>query len=88
MKISNTRANYLRYIKAINKINVIVKTQNYIPIQIGDIYEVHFPDYMQKNVDDKLLSGNYMVTRVITTLQDEAIQTFVVLGRDSYVKGK
>ena len=42
---------------------------------------------MQKNVDDKLLSGNYMVTRVITTLQDEAIQTFVVLGRDSYVKG-
>ena len=87
LKISNTRANYLRYIKAINKINVIVKTQNYIPIQIGDIYEVHFPDYMQKNVDDKLLSGNYMVTRVITTLQDEAIQTFVVLGRDSYVKG-
>ena len=87
-KISNSRANYLRTTRALQKLNVKVKINGFVSAEIGDIWKVHFRDYSksENNIDDKLLTGNYMICRVVYEFYGGFWSSIIVFSRDSYVK--
>lgn len=91
IRISDSRAMYLRYTRAVEKINYTLRIKGMLDIKIGDIVKLHIPDFTsaRDNIykEDKLLTGNYMVTRVILVGNSVELETEIVVSRDSYVKG-
>lgn len=90
---TNTRAIYQRYMRALEKINVKVVVDGLYGADIGDIYELHFPNLCrsernaQIEVDDKILTGNYMLTRVFVEYTQGKFSTILILSRDSFSNG-